>query len=83
MQSRNIKPASQFITDEYKFNSITDPELHTRFPEHSMTNDPEKVWPRGVIHYVMDTSLGKFLLTSPSISVTTYIHVFVCQLTNM
>ena len=27
-----------------------------------MTNDPDKVWPGGIVHYVMDTSLGKFLI---------------------
>ena len=29
-----------------------------------MTNDPGKVWPEGIVHYVMDTSLGKYFYVS-------------------
>ena len=67
MQSSNIKLAIKFIIGEYELNSITDPKLNRRFPEYSMTNDPEKVWPGATVHYVMDTTLGKLPLTSPFI----------------
>ena len=46
--------------DGHKFSSITAHELYDRFPQYSMTNDPEKVWPGGIVHYLMDTTLGKF-----------------------
>ena len=45
---------------EYEFNITTAPKLNSRFPAYFMTNDPEKVWPGAIVHYVMDTSLGKF-----------------------
>ena len=46
----------------YEFNSITALKLTSRSPEYSITNDPGKVWPGGIVHYMMDTSLGKFLI---------------------
>ena len=52
----------KFIIGEYEFYSITAPKPNSRFPEYSMTNDPEKVWPGGIVYYVMDTSLRKFLM---------------------
>ena len=55
--------ANSLHVGEYEFYSITAPKLNSRFPEYSMTNDPEKVWPRGIVHYVMDTTLSKLLIT--------------------
>ena len=49
-----------FITGEYEFNRITTISINSRFPEHSMTNDPEMVWPGGIVHYMIDRSVGKF-----------------------
>ena len=71
-----VSNANKFIVGEYEFNSITAPELHvlSRLPEYSMTNDPEKVWPGGVVHYVMDTSLGKWMIT--------YTHVYIHLILN-
>ena len=56
--------------EEHEFNIITSctPKQNSRIPEYSMTNDPEKVWPGGIVHYAMDASLGKFLTTPPSCS---------------
>ena len=59
-----ILNANKFIIGECEFNIITTSKLNKRFPEYSMTNDPDKVWPGGIVHYVMDTSLGKFWMTS-------------------
>ena len=58
----------KFTLGGYEFNGIVASRLNSRDPEYSMTNDPEKVWPGGIIHYVMDTSLGKFGYTRPSCS---------------
>ena len=41
--------------------SLTTSKLNNRFPEYSMTNDPEKVWPGALVHYLMDISLSKLL----------------------
>ena len=55
------------IVGEYGFkNSITTLKVNSRFPEYSMINDPEKVWPGAIVHYAMDASLGKFRMTIPS-----------------
>ena len=27
--------------------------------QHSMTNDPKKVWPQGILPYTIDRSIGK------------------------
>ena len=51
---------TNLILGVYEFNNIIAPRLTSRIPEYSMTNDPEKVWPGGIIHYVMATSLGKY-----------------------
>ena len=57
--------ANKFFIGEYEFNSTSlEPHVSSRFPEYSMTNDPEKVWPRATVHYVMNASLGKFMMTS-------------------
>ena len=56
---------------------IFTPKQKSRFPEFSMTNDPEKVWPGGIVHYVMDTSLGKlsdYKYTPPSCSIHACLH---------
>ena len=50
----------QFVIGEYEFDSITTTNLNSRFPEYSMTNDPGKVWPGVIVHYVMDPTIGKF-----------------------
>ena len=49
-----------FLLGGYEFNSITVLKPKSRILEFSMTNDPEKVWPGGIVHYAMDTSLGMF-----------------------
>ena len=43
-----------------------------------MTNDPEKVWPGGIVHYVMDTSLGKRLIAPPSCSIHACLNEALC-----
>ena len=55
-----ISTEDKFIIGEFEFKSINAPKLNSRDPVFSMTKDPEKVWPRGIVHYVMDSSLGKF-----------------------
>ena len=57
------------ILGGYEFNIITAPKLTSRIPEYSMTNDAEKVWPGGTVHYVMDISLGKILIAPLSSSI--------------
>ena len=70
MNSTSIKldPCNLNI-GEYKFNNITVPKLTGRIPEFSMTIDKEMVWPGGIVDYVIDTSLGKFLTSPPSNSI--------------
>ena len=53
-----ISSVNDFIVGEYGFNTITP----IRLPQHSMTNNPKLVWPRGIIHYVIDETLGEFLI---------------------
>ena len=60
---------SNFITNtvggyEPAAGSITDPKVNSSFQEYmySMTNDPGKIWSRGIVHFVMDATLGKFLI---------------------
>ena len=55
---------SNLSLGENELNVIIAPKQKTRLPQYSMTNDPEKVWPGGVIHYVMDATLGEFLIKS-------------------
>ena len=31
--------------------------------QHSMTNDPDKVWPNGILPYLIDDNLGKDTFT--------------------
>ena len=61
MQSHCIN-RNKFIIGEYELDSVKALQLHgiSRFPEYSMTNDPANVWPGAIVHYAMDTSLGKF-----------------------
>ena len=53
----------------YEFNNITVPRLTSRIPEYSMTIDEEKVWPKGIVDYVIDKSVGKFLISPLSSSI--------------
>ena len=53
---------------EHDFNTITTPKLNNRVPQYSMTNDPEKVWPGGIVHYAMEASLSKFMIIYPPCS---------------
>ena len=53
---------------EHEINIITTPKLNNRITQYSMTNDPEKVWPGGIVHYAMDASLSKFMITYLSCS---------------
>ena len=52
---------TNLILGGYEFSNIITSRLTIRIPEYSMTNDPEKVWPGGIVRYAMDTSLGKYL----------------------
>ena len=52
---------TNLISGGYEFNNIIALRITSRIPEYSMTTDPEKVWPGGTVHYVIDSSLGKFL----------------------
>ena len=69
-----------------EFITTTTPKLNSRFPQSTMTNDPEKVWPGGIVHYVMDTSLGKFLIAYPTCSILvkdwTWLHGMCVKITN-
>ena len=47
---------------EYGFNYVIAPNINSRFPQCCMTNDPSKVWPRGIVLYMIDSSLGKFFI---------------------
>ena len=58
-----------FFVDEHEFNITRNPKLNGRPPQYSMTNDPEKVWPGGIVHYGMDASISEFVNAHPSIFV--------------
>ena len=59
-----IPNETNFILGRCEVNLITALKVNSRFPEYSMTNDPEKVWPGGIVYYWMDTSIGKRLITA-------------------
>ena len=68
----------QLIIGEHEFNITTTARQNNRIPQYSMTNDPEKVWPGGVVHYVMDKSLGRYITAYLSCSLhtcTLYIYL--------
>ena len=48
----------------YVINCVVAPKSKNTFPLHSMTNDPEKIWPGGTVSYMLDPSLSKFSLGS-------------------
>ena len=64
--------------DEHEFNMISTPKPNSRFPQYTMTNDPEKVWPGGIVHYAMDASIGKLLITPPSCMFTINVCIKLC-----
>ena len=46
--------------DGFEFIPVNAPKSNNRFQQYSMTNDPQKVWPGGIVPYVLDSSLSKF-----------------------
>ena len=55
-----LKYTSNVILGNYELNTVDVLRTNNRCPQYTMTNDPEKVWPRGIIPYMLDPSLGKF-----------------------
>ena len=37
-------------------------EESSRSPQHLMTNDPDKVWPGGILPYHIDASVGNSIM---------------------
>ena len=46
------------------FSAVLAPSPTNGFPQNTMTNDPQKVWPGGIIPYLLQRPFGEFSLAS-------------------
>ena len=74
---------SCFNIGEHKTITSATPKLNSRTPQHTMTNDPGKVWPQGVVHYVMDKSLSEFGAHVLYLILVTRVYMFALSITHL
>ena len=67
----------------YGFNSLFTAKSSKRFQQYSVTNDPKKIWPGGIVSYMIDSSLSKYSIVwlmhddcSCIITQHTYMHTY-------
>ena len=46
-----------------KFHELSSQPQGTRTPQNLMTNNPDKVWPKGIVPYLLHESLSEYART--------------------